>query len=460
MQPTLCSRCKKNVAVVFISKMEGDKTTNEGLCLKCAKELGLPQVDDMMKRMGISDEDLDTLNNEMLQAMSGVENIEDLPGGEDAVFAAECAMLQAHGHRVITYERNNDAGGLAQKLLLPLRAIYSTKTVREVRALIRKEQVDLVHVHNTLLTISPSVFQACFKEHVPAVQTLHNFRIFCPNGILMRDGHVCEECPQHGLGCAVRHSCYRGSRAQSLVCAGIYAFHRLLGTYRKVNLITLTEFDRSKLLEFNRKASRPVFTPERLYCKPNGVAAPNHSPLPWAQRKNQIVFAGRLEELKGLRTAIEAWQLLGPDAPQLIVDGTGPLEAWAKENAPDTVTFTGQLPHGTLTELLAQSRAALCPSLCYESFALIPAEAHAVGTPVLASDLGNVGAAVQEGIDGLHFAPGNAAALADAVRKLQNVGETFDLTAMQQKACQAYNAEQNYRGLMTIYREIMRNENS
>ena len=460
MQPTLCSRCKKNIATVFITRMEGDKTINEGLCLKCAKSLGLPQVNDMMQRMGITDEDLDNLNNEMMQAMDSIDNVEDLPGGEDAVFAAECAMLQAHGHRVITYERNNDAGGLAQKLLLPLRAIYSTKTVREVRALIRKEQVDLVHVHNTLLTISPSVFQACFKEHVPAVQTLHNFRIFCPNGILMRDGHVCEECPQHGLGCAVRHSCYRGSRAQSLVCAGIYAFHRLLGTYRKVNLITLTEFDRSKLLEFNRKASRPVFTPGRLYCKPNGVAAPNHSPLPWAQRKNQIVFAGRLEELKGLRTAIEAWQLLGPDAPQLIVAGTGPLEAWAKENAPDTVTFTGQLPHGTLTELLAQSRAALCPSLCYESFALIPAEAHAVGTPVLASDLGNVGAAVQEGIDGLHFAPGNAAALADAVRKLQNVGETFDLTAMQQKACQAYNAEQNYRELMTIYREIMRNENS
>lgn len=213
-----------------------------------------------------------------------------LPGGEDAVFAAECAMLQAHGHRVITYERNNDAGGLAQKLLLPLRAIYSTKTVREVRALIRKEQVDLVHVHNTLLTISPSVFQACFKEHVPAVQTLHNFRIFCPNGILMRDGHVCEECPQHGLGCAVRHSCYRGSRAQSLVCAGIYAFHRLLGTYRKVNLITLTEFDRSKLLEFNRKASRLVFTPERLYCKPNGVAAPNHSPLPWGTAAKTRLF--------------------------------------------------------------------------------------------------------------------------------------------------------------------------
>ena len=83
MQPTLCSRCKKNVAVVFISRMDGDKTTNEGLCLKCAKDLGLPQVDDMMKRMGISDEDLETLSHEMMQAMSGVENLMDLPGGDD-----------------------------------------------------------------------------------------------------------------------------------------------------------------------------------------------------------------------------------------------------------------------------------------------------------------------------------------------------------------------------------------
>ncbi len=83
MQPTLCSRCKKNVAVVFISKMDGDKTINEGLCLKCAKDLGLPQVDDMMRRMGISDEDLDTLNSEMMQALDSVESIADLSGGGD-----------------------------------------------------------------------------------------------------------------------------------------------------------------------------------------------------------------------------------------------------------------------------------------------------------------------------------------------------------------------------------------
>ena len=83
MQPTLCSRCKKNIATVFITRMEGDKTVNEGLCLKCAKSLGLPQVNDMMQRMGITDEDLDNLNNEMMQAMDSIDNVEDLPGGED-----------------------------------------------------------------------------------------------------------------------------------------------------------------------------------------------------------------------------------------------------------------------------------------------------------------------------------------------------------------------------------------
>ena len=79
MQPTLCARCKKNIAVVFLSRMEGDKTIHEGLCLKCAKSLGIPQVDETMKRMGITDEDLDNLNSEMLQIVHGVENPDEIP---------------------------------------------------------------------------------------------------------------------------------------------------------------------------------------------------------------------------------------------------------------------------------------------------------------------------------------------------------------------------------------------
>ena len=83
MQPQLCSRCKKNIAVVFITRQENGQNVNEGLCLKCAKNLGLPQVDEMMRRMGITDEDLDNISNEMMGAFGGAESLEGLTDADD-----------------------------------------------------------------------------------------------------------------------------------------------------------------------------------------------------------------------------------------------------------------------------------------------------------------------------------------------------------------------------------------
>ena len=89
MQPQLCSRCKKNIAVVFITRQENGQNINEGLCLKCAKNLGLPQVDEMMRRMGITDEDLDNISNEMMGAFGGAENLEGLTDADDSVLDNE-----------------------------------------------------------------------------------------------------------------------------------------------------------------------------------------------------------------------------------------------------------------------------------------------------------------------------------------------------------------------------------
>ena len=87
MKPTLCSRCKKNLAVIFITKVENGQTTNEGLCLKCAKEMGIKQVDEIVERMGITDEDLDTLNGEMMSLMQPEESEdEDDIGSRTATF--------------------------------------------------------------------------------------------------------------------------------------------------------------------------------------------------------------------------------------------------------------------------------------------------------------------------------------------------------------------------------------
>ena len=156
-----------------------------------------------------------------------------LPGGEDAVFAAERALLEQHGHTVVVYERSNEeAAHGAAKALLPFRAVWNRRAARDVRNIMEQQHIDAVHIHNTLLLLSPAVVRAAKKCGVPVVLTLHNFRLFCPNGILLRDGRVCEDCPHHGLHCALRHRCYRGSRAQTLVVVAAYWLHRVLGTWR------------------------------------------------------------------------------------------------------------------------------------------------------------------------------------------------------------------------------------
>ena len=371
-----------------------------------------------------------------------------LPGGEDAVFAAERALLESHGHTVLVYEHSNEeaAHGLA-KALLPLHAVWNRRAAREVCDLIRREGVDAVHIHNTLLLLSPAVVRAAKSCGVPVVQTLHNFRLFCPNGILLRDGRVCEDCPHHGLHCAVKHNCYRGSKAQTLVVAAAYGLHRLLGTYRGVTITTPTEFDRDKLLEFNK--IHPTFDENRLVVKPNPVSVPDGPVTPWEDRTRQFVFAGRLEELKGIRTVMEAWRILGKDAPELLVAGDGPLADWAKAQALPKVRFLGRLSRAELHRIIGQSRAVVAAILCYESFALVPAEAHALGTPVLAGNIGNVGASVRPGFDGLRFAAGDAAALAGAVRAMRAM--QFDCTAIAAATRRRYSAEENYKTLLKLY---------
>ena len=386
-----------------------------------------------------------------------------LPGGEDAVFAAERALLEARGLEVFVYERSNTEadGSLLQKLLLPFRAVYSFKTKREVRALIRRHRIQLVHVHNTLLVTSPSVFAACFAEGVPVVQTLHNFRLFCPNGVFLRGGRVCEDCPRHSLLCAVRHRCYRGSLLQSAVCAFVYGFHRLLGTYRRVALFTPTEFEQQKLLACNR--THRVFDPARIFVKPNPVSAPLpagwSSPLPMAARENQVVYAGRLEELKGLRTVLAAWKLLeaDPNAPRLLVAGDGPLADEARQTAGPNVHFCGRMEPDALHETMARSLAVVAASLCYESFALVPAEAQLVGTPVLASDIGNVGAAVTPGKTGARFAPGDPQALALAVQTLAREAGRYDPAAIRSEALRRFGGgpDADFALLLEGYRQVM-----
>ena len=222
----------------------------------------------------------------------------------------------------------------------------------------------------------------------------------------------------------------------------------MTGIYKGLTYICLTEFNRRKLLL--RKGIRP----ERVLVKPNFVAQ-TEALVPQQERANRIVFAARLEELKGVRVLLEGWRLLGPEAPRLVLCGTGPLESWClgflKDNKMRNVSLAGQLPNENVRRLLATSRAMILPTQWYEGFPMSIAESFSVGTPVLVSDLGNAGSLIQEGVTGRKFNPKSPQSIADTVRRFLADTETPWSENVLREYARSMTPENNYRRLMEIY---------
>ncbi len=384
--------------------------------------------------------------SEKKQKVLIVHNYYQIPGGEDTVVANEKRMLEQHGHQVVLYTRHNselNEFSKLQKLMLPFSMIFSIKTYREVKHLIEKEKIDVVHVHNTLNLISPSVYYAAFRKKVPVVQTIHNFRLLCPGAAFYRDGHICEDCVSKGLLCAVKHGCYRGSRVQTLICAVSTWIHRLLGTYGKLNYICLTDFNKEKLLTLKQ------IDKEKVFVKPNFVKTAEKI-LPYEKRKDQFVYAGRLEEIKGIDLLLRAWSRLDREQFRLVVCGTGSMEQWCKdyiekENL-SNVEMRGFLDNEAVKEVIGESKALILPTRWYEGFPMTIAEAYSLGTPVIVSDLGNSGSLIEEGKNGMKFQPDSEKSLCAAVKKMHSSFE-----GMERKWIEQYSEESNYEQLRKIY---------
>ena len=123
-----------------------------------------------------------------------VHNAYQQRGGEDSVVESEAALLRQRGHDVQVLLRHNDEVNELSRLSLAAQTLWSNKTVAQLNAQMARVRPDVIHVHNTLPLVSPSVFWAATRARVPVVQTLHNFRLLCPQATLLREGRVCEDC--------------------------------------------------------------------------------------------------------------------------------------------------------------------------------------------------------------------------------------------------------------------------
>jgi glycosyltransferase involved in cell wall biosynthesis len=378
-------------------------------------------------------------------------NFYQQPGGEDSCLAAEIAMLQANGHEVIPYQVHNDSIDGMSRWKVGSRTIWSRSAYRELRDLIRAHRPEIAHFHNTFPLISPAAYYAAQAENVSVVQTLHNFRLLCPNALFFRQGQVCEDClgksiPWPGM----LNRCYRGSRAASTAVATMLTAHRVLGTWRhSVDVyIALTQFSRRKFIAGG-------LPPDKIVVKSNFVYP---DPRPGRGTGGYGVFVGRLSPEKGVETLLNAWGRFGGGLLLKIV-GDGPLASIVQEAAAKNpgIEWLASQPRDAVDALIGEAAFLVLPSQCYENFPRVVIEAFAKGTPVIASRLGAMAEVVDHGRTGFHFEPGDADDLAAKVRQL--LTEPQQLKRMRQAARhefeRKYTANSNCRRLIAIYERAL-----
>jgi glycosyltransferase involved in cell wall biosynthesis len=384
-----------------------------------------------------------------------VHNTYQQPGGEDVVFDQERELLERTGHQVLTYRRSNSeiAGFSALKrLALVGRIVWARDTRREIATLLHRQKPDLVHVHNTFLMVSPSIYSACKEAQIPVVQTLHNYRLYCPAANFYRDGHVCEECTEHNLWRGVYHGCYRESRAETAAVALMLEVHRLLGTWQKMVdcYVTLTESCRRRFIAAGLPEDRVLTKPNFIHPDPGGSAGS----AKWA------LFVGRLSPEKGVRTLVAAWERVGCRIPALII-GDGPeraaLEAQVNEERLCNISFQGRLTRSQTLAAMKEARFLVVPSQWYEGFPMSIVEAFACGIPVVCSRLGAMQELVTDGQTGLHFTAGDAEDLAAKVEwAWTHPKEMEEMGREARKEYETkYTAEKNYTLLMEIYQRAI-----
>jgi glycosyltransferase involved in cell wall biosynthesis len=372
-----------------------------------------------------------------------VHNAYQQKGGEDSVVEAELSLLTNYGHAVELYSRHNDELGSSGTFGAAREAVWSTRTARELDELVSSFKPDLIHAHNTFPLISPSVYWRANRWGIPVVQTLHNFRLLCPQAMFLRDGKICEDCLGQLPWRGVMRRCYRGSLSQSGVLSTMLAAHRAMGTYAQkvTRYIALNEFCRRKFVEGG-------LPQERIAVKGNFVDFP---PPPAGGKREGFLFVGRVAPEKGIAALADALRQT-PDAT-LSVIGTGPeQEAFLGLN---NAQLRGLQNADAVRQAMYDAACLVMPSIWYENFPRTLVEAFACGLPVIASRLGAMAELVRDGRTGLLFEAGNTADLAAKLRWAQDnpaaIRRMGDNARAEYEA--KYTPEKNYQQLMVIYEE-------
>lgn len=374
------------------------------------------------------------------------------PSGENKVFEAEKAMLEKHGHDVAVYTRHSDEirnGNVIARLWGKIKGALCTIgnpfAARAVAKLCREFKPDVVHFHNTFPLISPLAVRAASK-YAPVVMTLHNYRMVCAAGVPTRGGKVCSLCiDKRCVWDSMKHRCYRGGLLATLPLAINITLYRKRLPRWVSRFIVLSEFQRRKMVD--------VGLPEdKIAVKGNFISRVER--VERAEKKNQIVYIGRLSPEKGVPTLLRAWRKIGNETGcKLVLIGDGDFRKEYEKSAEGLpIEFFGQMNHDRVLELMAESLCAVQPSACWETFGLSTVEAMSVGTPSVVANVGGLPDVVQNGRFGEVFESGNPESCAAAIMRLLTRADYEEICKAAPREVRAkYSEEANYRELMKAY---------
>ncbi|MCP2044804.1 glycosyltransferase family 4 protein [Pontibacter sp. HSC-36F09] len=384
-----------------------------------------------------------------------VHNHYKISAGEDTVFYAEAALLENHGHTVAKFTLSNeDVNSVTEKLGAALGVVYNTKSARMLKDKINEFQPDIIHVHNFFPLISPAVFDVAHKLGVPVVMTLHNYRLICPSAYLHYNGRTHMENVHKAFPLqAILDKAYRNSMFQTASVVLATGVHKLLGTWQhKVDrFITLTQGGSDLFFNSSLKPTR-----EQLVVKPNFTADLG---LSVAERGDHFLFVGRLSPEKGIGTLLKATELY-PFKLKIIGDGSMREEVERHAANYPNVEYLGYQKLNRVEQELKTAKALIFPSEWMETFGMTIIEAFSTGTPAIAAKIGGAEQLVEDGINGLHYTPGQPAELAEKVRMLlhdQDLAQRLGIAARQRYETQ-YTPEANYRMLVSIYEDVIRSK--
>jgi len=379
------------------------------------------------------------------------------PGGEQLAVEGLEGLLRSKGHQVIPYYENNAAiagYSLWDKFQFLANTVYSRKTYRAVRGIVEDQRPEVAHVHNVFPLISPSIYCALRDAGVPIVQTVHNFRLMCPNGLFYTRGMVCERCKLGNTVHAIRRRCYRHSYVFSALYAFAITWHRKVGTFEAIDrFIALTGFSARKLVEGG------LAPWEKIAVLGNFVAEPLPAPGSFSSRDPYVVYLGRLSPEKGVEILLQAMSTL-PHL-RLKILGDGPLaetmSSFVRRQRMSNIEFLGYVVGPAKLDLIRRALASVMPSTCYENFPLAVIESLSLGTPVVVSDTGSLPYVLENGQSGLVFRSGDSHDLASKLDYLASYPE--EALIMGQKGLheirQKYCASAHYEGLMRVYQGVL-----